>query len=116
MSELPKFKIVYLLPIGSIVLLKNSKHKLMITGHHVTKDQVVKVGNLYQTVDEKKPKFYDYVGVIWPEGDILPDKKAVFDNSDIDEVIFKGFIDEEYEGIIEKVDDSINKIKNHDEQ
>ena len=43
------------LPIGSVVILKNGRKRLMITG--------------YAQVDlEKKDKIYDYCSCLYPEG------------------------------------------------
>ena len=43
------------LPIGSVVLLKNSTKKLMIMG-------------FAQVAAENQEKVYDYVGCVFPEG------------------------------------------------
>ena len=70
-----------LLPIGSVVLLKNSKKKVMIVG-------------LLQ-VQEGNSKVYDYSACIFPEGMIDPEHLYLFDNDQIDSLYFMGFQDGE---------------------
>lgn len=70
-----------LLPIGSVVLLKNAKKRLMIIGILTAKRQ-----------DEK---LYDYLGVVYPEGFMGADNNFLFDHEDIEEVVFTGYSDEE---------------------
>lgn len=70
-----------LLPIGSVVLLKGAEKRLMIFG-------------VCQTDNETK-KEYDYLGVLYPEGNIGDDMKFMFNHSDIDRIDFKGYHDSE---------------------
>ena len=69
-----------LLPLGSIVLLKGGKKKLMITGY------------LVSTL-EYPDRTFDYCGCMYPEGTIRSDTTCVFDHSEINKVIFKGYMD-----------------------
>jgi hypothetical protein len=82
-----------LLPIGSVVLLKNGTKKLMIYG----RKQKLAAEN---TV-------YDYVGCLYPEGYINPDYSYVFNHEDIAVVIFTGYQDEEEKGYLEKLEQSL---------
>ena len=59
-----------LLPIGSVVTLKEGTKRLMI------------IGRLQQNVRTKK--VYDYAGCLWPEGYIDKDSCYVFDHEDMD--------------------------------
>lgn len=68
------------LPIGSVVLLKNAKKRVMVTGFYVKEN-------------EKSEKVYDYVGVMYPEGVIQSDKNLVFNNDQIEKIYFSGFSD-----------------------
>lgn len=70
-----------LLPIGSIVLLKDGTKKLMVFGVRQT--------------DERSGREYDYAGVVYPEGNLGGDTWFLFDHGDIAEVIFRGYEDEE---------------------
>ncbi len=79
-----------LLPIGSVVLLKNGQKRLMIHGVKQT--------------DQSSDKEYDYISVLYPEGNMGNDTGLfLFNHSDIDEVIFRGFEDEERETFIENL-------------
>ena len=66
-----------LLPIGSVVLLKDATKKLMI------------IGILQAKPDEEK--IYDYLGVPYPEGYIGANNNFLFSHEDINDVIFKGY-------------------------
>lgn len=70
-----------ILPIGSVVLLKDATKKLMIIG-------------LLQ-VNSEENRLYDYLGVPFPEGFISNDRNYLFNHGDIEEVCFKGFINNE---------------------
>lgn len=83
-------RIKELLPIGSVVLLKNGEKKLMIDG-------------ILQTRVEEPEKQYDYLGVLYPEGHIGENYKYLFNQEDIDIVFFRGFEDEERTSFIEKL-------------
>ncbi|GGB58053.1 hypothetical protein GCM10011409_39450 [Lentibacillus populi] len=78
-----------LLPNGTIVLLDGGNKKLMIYGRRqlLVDDE--------QSSDEEETTMYDYLGVPYPEGYINPEYTYVFNHSDIVEVIFKGFLNEE---------------------
>ena len=80
-------KLNQLLPIGSVVLLRNAKKRLMITG-------VLPI----QTEEEE---VYDYIAVIYPEGYIGPRSNYVFNHGDIEEILFKGYDDEERKGYLD---------------
>lgn len=69
------------LPIGSIVLLKEGKKRIMITGYYVT--------------NVSDNKIYDYSACIYPEG--IVDNKTIilFNHEDISNIIFTGYSDEE---------------------
>jgi hypothetical protein len=77
------------LPIGSIVLLENGEKKIMIYGR---KQQAV------ATNEE-----YDYVACLYPEGNINEDFTYLFNHSDIREVIFTGFTDEDENTFLEQL-------------
>jgi hypothetical protein len=69
------------LPIGTICRLKNGNKYVMVTG--------------FCPVTGEENKMYDYSGCIYPEGMISSDINLVFNNSQIEEIIFKGFENEE---------------------
>ena len=80
-----------LLPIGSVVLLKDAVKKLMIYG----------VGQTDATTD----KDYDYIGVMYPEGNMGEGSQYLFNHGDIDQVFFRGFSDDERDTFIERLRD-----------
>lgn len=70
------------LPIGSVVMLKNGKKRVMITG--------------YATIDfNKKDKVYDYSGCLYPEGVITTNQNLVFNHNDIEKIYCLGYSDDE---------------------
>ncbi len=71
----------YLLPNGSVVLLKEAERKLMIIGRLV-------LGNEDDTI-------YDYAGVLHPDGLLMGDEMYFFMHEDIDKIYFMGCQDEE---------------------
>lgn len=80
-----------LLPIGSIVLLKDSQKRLMVCG-------------IRQTGKEQPDREYDYMGVLYPEGHIGEQYNFLFDHDDIDQIFFRGFNDIERQDFIERLD------------
>ncbi|GAE32068.1 DUF4176 domain-containing protein [Halalkalibacter hemicellulosilyticus] len=71
-----------MLPIGSIVYLKEGTSKLMILNR----------GPIIEENGENK--MFDYSGCFYPQG-LVPDKVFYFNQENIDEVVFEGFQDEE---------------------
>lgn len=82
-------KINELLPIGTIVLLKDGEKRLMICG-------------IMQT-DGGSQENYDYMGVLYPEGHIGEGFQYLFNHDDINEIIFRGFEDAERVEFLEKL-------------
>lgn len=75
-----------LLPIGSVVLLSGGKKKLMIYGVKQT--------------DNSDGKDYDYIGVLYPEGNMGEGSQFLFNHNDIDQIYFRGYEDGEREMFI----------------
>ncbi|EOB3457214.1 DUF4176 domain-containing protein [Enterococcus hirae] len=73
-----------LLPIGSIVLLKEGLQKLMIVGR----------GTIYTDQETGKDTFADYMAVLYPTG-LNPETTIFFNHENIDQVVFRGYSDEE---------------------
>jgi hypothetical protein len=86
-----------MLPIGTIVYLKEGTSKIMI----LNRCPIIKSN------DENV--LFDYSGAIYPLG--LDNKKTLYFNKEnIDQVVFKGYTDEEDERYIKLVNDMlINK-------
>lgn len=79
-----------LLPIGSIVLLKDGEKRLMING-------------IMQSDADGSGKEYDYLGVLYPEGHIGTQFQYLFNHEDIAEIVFRGYEDEERANFISKL-------------
>ena len=79
-----------LLPIGTVVLLKNGEKRLMIAG-------------IKQMDTEDASKEYDYYGVMYPEGHVGENFQYLFNHKDIAEIYFKGFEDEERERFLDQL-------------
>lgn len=91
-------KIDKLLPIGTVVRLKEGKKRLMIFG-------------IKQLDGEPQKIEYDYVGVIYPEGNMGLNSQFLFNHSDIEEIYFKGFDDFERQNFMEKLKSLYSKEK-----
>lgn len=79
-----------LLPVGSIVLLKDGEKRLMVCG-------------VMQSDVDRGGKEYDYMGVLYPEGHIGTDFQYLFNHEDINEIVFKGYHDEERTEFLKKL-------------
>ena len=70
-------RIPELLPIGSVVLLKDAQKPLMVFG-------------VCQT-EKDTGKEYDYIGVLYPEGNVGTDVQFLFNHADISKTYFMGY-------------------------
>ena len=78
------------LPLGTVVLLKNGKKKVMITG--------------FCTIDgEKKDKIYDCCGCVYPEGTLSSKQTLLFDHNQIEKIFHVGYVNEEEKEFKEKL-------------
>ena len=77
------------LPIGSVVLLKESNKRVMI------------VGLRQKQIDANK--VWDYSACLFPEGILDPDKLYLFDSEQIERLFFIGLQDEESMAFLKKV-------------
>lgn len=85
------------LPIGTVVMLKGGKKRIMITGFCCT-DQ------------EKKDKIYDYCGLLYPEGYVFENQMFLFDHSQIENVYYLGLNDEENKNFQSKLSEYMKNI------
>lgn len=79
-----------LLPLGSVVYLKEGNKKLLI----IARGLVAKNGDGHI--------FFDYGGVPYPEG-LVDDQMAYFQNDAITKVVFKGYTDLDDEATVDKI-------------
>ncbi len=77
------------LPIGSVVLLKDSTKRVMI------------VGVKQKQVDSEK--IWDYSACLFPEGIVDPDRLYLFDAEQIDKLFFIGLQDGESMQFLERL-------------
>lgn len=69
------------LPIGSVVLLHNGTKKIMIYGR--------------KQLSQNDNQEYDYVACLFPEGNINENYTFLFNQENIQEVVFRGYENEE---------------------
>lgn len=74
------------------MLLEGGNKKLMVYG----RKQLLVESEDIENETEDLP-MYDYLGVPYPEGYVSPEYSYVFNHSDIVEVVFKGYTNEEEE-------------------
>ncbi|MDO5415625.1 MAG: DUF4176 domain-containing protein [Lachnospiraceae bacterium] len=87
------------LPIGSVVKLKNGTKRAMIIGYC-----------RYKAGDQTK--VYDYCGCTYPEGFLSPDKTAVFDHDQIEQIYALGYQNEEQIAFRAKLNQILENRKN----
>ena len=70
------------LPIGSVIILKGGKKRVMITG--------------FCAVDNNNvSQVYDYSGCLYPEGVISSDNVLLFNHEQIEKIFHMGLVDDE---------------------
>lgn len=89
-----------ILPIGSVVLLKEAEKRIMIIGYYPT------------SVVDNKEVTYDYSGCLYPEGVIDSDKSMLFNHDDIDHLFFYGLMDEEQEEFAKALEEAVAEEMN----
>ena len=86
-----------LLPIGTVVLLKDAQKKLMIFG----------VGQTNETDNID----YDYIGVMYPEGNMGEGTQFLLNHGDIAKICYRGYEDEEREEFINRIQEIYDNNK-----
>lgn len=81
------------LPLGSVILLKDAKKRVMITGYAVKSDA-------------HGDRVFDYIGCLYPEGVISHDKNLLFDHKDIVKIFAIGYSDEEQKEFSKRLDEA----------
>lgn len=87
-----------LLPIGSVVLLKNGHKKLVVIG--VLQAKAGQDGRMVG---------YDYLGVPYPEGYVGLKSGLLFNHADIQETVFTGYQNAEREMFVEGIRQFLNQ-------
>lgn len=83
------------LPIGTVVLLKEGKKRMMITG-------------FLASIDNKNT--YDYSGCLYPEGFLSSDQVCLFNHEQIDKIYSLGYQDDESKEFMENLKKLENKL------
>ena len=82
------------LPVGTVVMLKGGKKRLMITG--------------FCMLDKNNGnKMYDYSGCLYPEGMVSSDQIALFDHSQIEKIFYTGLVDDEEKAFKAKLKEAL---------
>lgn len=90
---------VGLLPIGTVVKLKEETNSLMIIG--------------YFAVGQNRPDYvWDYTGVVFPGGCLDTTQTYQFDKEQIEEIQYIGYEDEEQHRFIMQLNVQEHEIKN----
>lgn len=92
------------LPIGTVVMLKGGKKRVMITGFCCVDDND----------DKNKDKVYDYCGLLYPEGYVFKNQMFLFDHVQIEKIFYLGLNDDENKQFQEKLSNYLTK-NNKDE-
>lgn len=79
------------LPIGTVVMLKEAKKRIMVIGY-------LPVSN-----KDGEKVIYDYAACLYPEGIISSDKTLLFNHDQIDKIYFIGNNDEETKKFLESI-------------
>ena len=82
-----------LLPIGSVVMLTVAKKALLIFG-------------VKQTDSEDRDTEYDYIGVLYPEGNIGPEFQYLFNHVDIEKILYKGYESDDQKKFLSELADA----------
>lgn len=90
-----------LLPIGTVVLLKDSEKRVMIIG-------------VCQKGASNPEKIWDYTGVLFPEGFLAADKMFMFNNDQIEQIYALGYQDAEQFAFKAKADEMLSQLRNQD--
>lgn len=86
-----------LLPIGSVVRLQGGTKRVMIIG-------------IRQTSPEDQ-KTYDYLAVLYPEGNMGTEYQMLFDHEAVEEICFRGYEDEERDRFIKRLEELLKQEK-----
>lgn len=91
-------KIEGILPIGSVVLLKEGSHRVMIIGY-------------CQKMIGHDEKLYDYVACLYPEGFMSADQNLLFNQDQVDIVYNVGYQTDGQFAFARKVEDTLQRLR-----
>ncbi|MBR3897925.1 MAG: DUF4176 domain-containing protein [Bacilli bacterium] len=88
------------LPIGTIVILKGGRKRLMITGFACKSE-------------ETNNQLFDYCGCLYPEGVIFTDKSILFNHDQIEHIFFMGYVDEDEKAFKVNLEKIVSNMNNN---
>lgn len=88
------------LPIGTLVLLKDAKKKVMITSYLI-----------FSKGENDEKKIFDYGGCPYPEGIVESNFAVGFNHDKIDKVLHVGYEDEESKALNKLLKDSEKQLR-----
>lgn len=91
-------KIEGLLPVGSVVMLQQGNHRVMIIGY-------------CQKLLSQPEKIYDYVGCLFPEGFISAEKNYLFNREQIETVYHVGYQTDGQFAFADKMEAAIDRLR-----
>lgn len=91
-----------LLPIGTVVLLKDSTKRVMIMG-------------VCQGSTKDLNKIWDYTACVFPEGFLGPDRMFMFNNEQIESIFALGYQDQEQMNFKVAVDKAIKELRENNQ-
>ena len=80
-----------LVAIGTVVLLKGTDKRVMIIGYYPV------------TVQQNMEITYEYCGCLFPEGVFDAKQSILFNNNDIEKIVYNGLVDQEQKDFIAKL-------------
>ena len=92
-----------LLPIGSVVLLKDSEKRVMVIG-------------FAQAMPDDLTKVYDYCGCLFPEGYVDGNNLFLFNHGQIDTIYSIGYMDEEQFEISDRILAALTNFRDQQEK
>jgi len=87
-----------LLPVGSVVMLKEGSHRTMIIGYA-------------QRMKDKPEAVFDYVGIMWPEGHTSPDATYCFNRDQVQTVYFLGYQTDGQQVLNARIEAALDALK-----
>lgn len=88
------------LPLGSVVILKEAKKRVMIIGFMASTNEV-------------ENKVFDYMGCLYPEGVLSSEQTLVFNHEQIDKIFYMGYSDSEEKDFKDKLNSLVNDQNNN---
>ena len=88
------------LPVGTVISLRDAIRKIMI------------IGIMQEQRKEEQTVFYDYAGVIFPEGLITAKSIILFNHKDINDVVFRGYENPERQDFIVRLGKELQNTGN----